>query len=168
MRTGRRGFIKGAACGLGGAAFADARMARGQAAQPARRYSFETPPPPIPNSEIKETVSSDVVVVGAGIAGLVSALSAAEAGASVCLIEKAPTFSARGGDNTALNSRLHEKLGIQVDAGSETLDIPDGGRVIVGFAVQDIDGNPLMAGSTIKVSSVDDTSPPTTTVASGR
>jgi fumarate reductase flavoprotein subunit len=37
---------------------------------PERTYSFETPPEPIPAGNIKETITSEVVVVGAGLAGL--------------------------------------------------------------------------------------------------
>jgi hypothetical protein len=40
-------------------------------------YGFEKPPKPIPASDIKKTITSDVVVVGGGIAGPVAALSAA-------------------------------------------------------------------------------------------
>jgi succinate dehydrogenase/fumarate reductase flavoprotein subunit len=46
------------------------------------------PPEPIPDSKISKTVDADVVVVGGGIAGMVSALSAADAGAKVALLEK--------------------------------------------------------------------------------
>ncbi|HPW17862.1 MAG TPA: FAD-dependent oxidoreductase [Candidatus Aminicenantes bacterium] len=111
----RRHFVKGAALGLGAAAVMGSPLAAAQAPVDAKTYPFEGPPPPIPPSEIGATQTSDVVVVGAGIAGLAAALSAAEAGASVTLIEKLATFSARGGDVTALNTKLHEKLGIKVD-----------------------------------------------------
>jgi fumarate reductase flavoprotein subunit len=87
------------------------------------KFSFETPPPPIPDGIIKSTFSSDVVVVGAGISGLMAALAVVEANASVTIIEKSNTFSARGGDVTALNSRLHEKLGIKIDANKVLHDL---------------------------------------------
>ena len=79
------------------------------------KFSFEIPPPPIPEEDIKSTFISDVVVVGAGISGLMAALAAAENKSSVSLIDKSETFSARGGDVTALNSRLHEKIGVKID-----------------------------------------------------
>jgi fumarate reductase flavoprotein subunit len=131
MNVSRRSFVKGTAAGLGTAAVAANILAAGQSPKPAPKYSFETPPPPIPSRDIKSTVSTDVVVVGAGISGLMAALSSAEAGASVTQIEKIPTFSARGGDNTALNSRLHEKLGIHVDANKVLHDLMkvQGGRI---------------------------------------
>jgi fumarate reductase flavoprotein subunit len=129
----RRSFVKGTAAGLGvvtaiGAPFGAERAA---ATQQSVRPSFETPPPPIPEKDIKATVTSDVVVVGAGIAGVIAALSAAESGASVALIEKAGSISARGGDNTAINSRLHEKVGITIDADKIIHDLMkvQGGRI---------------------------------------
>ncbi|MBN1683192.1 FAD-dependent oxidoreductase [Candidatus Bathyarchaeota archaeon] len=81
-----------------------------------QKSSFETPSPPIPDELIKSTFSSEVVVVGAGIAGLMAALAAVESNSSVIIVEKSSTFNARGGDVTALNTRLHEKLGIKIDA----------------------------------------------------
>jgi fumarate reductase flavoprotein subunit len=79
------------------------------------KSSFEIPPPPIPAKSIKQTLTFDVVVVGAGIAGLTAAASAAEAGAKVALIEKGPTFHTRGLHNAAFASRMQKQLGIQVD-----------------------------------------------------
>ncbi len=61
------------------------------------------------------TQEFDVVVVGAGISGLMAALAAAENNASVALIEKTGAFNVRGGDITAINSRLHEQIGIKID-----------------------------------------------------
>lgn len=115
MKISRRSFVAGTASGLGAAAVTGKRSQAGQSPQQPVKYSFDTPPPPIRQEDIKTTFSSDVVVVGAGIAGLVAALAAVEAGASVIQIEKISTFSARGGDITALNSRLHQKVGIKID-----------------------------------------------------
>jgi fumarate reductase flavoprotein subunit len=115
VRMSRRNFVKWTASGLGSAAVMGNQAAAGQNPRQPSKYSFETPPPPISAESIKSTVSSDIVVVGAGISGLAAALSASQAGASVTQIEKTQTFSARGGDITALNSRLHVKLGIHID-----------------------------------------------------
>jgi len=72
----RRSFIKGAVIGTAG--IASASMLAGCSPKEsgnqqssagengAKKYSWETPPDPIPDSEIKETVEADVVVVGAG------------------------------------------------------------------------------------------------------
>ena len=80
-----------------------------------RQYSFEIPPAPIPPADIKEKIDAEVVVVGAGIAGLSAALSAAEAGARTILIEKMSGVQARGHDNAFIDSRLQKKLGIEID-----------------------------------------------------
>jgi fumarate reductase flavoprotein subunit len=82
---------------------------------PDRQYSFEIPPTPIPPSDIQEKIDTEVVVVGAGIAGLSAALSAAETGARTILIEKMAGLQARGHDNAFINSRLQKKIGIEID-----------------------------------------------------
>ncbi len=79
------------------------------------KASFEIPPPPIPAKDIRETVTADVVVVGAGIAGLTAALSAAGAGAKTILLEKGPNYNVRGLHNAAIASRLQKKAGIKID-----------------------------------------------------
>ena len=79
------------------------------------KASFEVPPPSIQVKDIKEMVNTDVVVVGAGIAGLTAALSAAEAGAKTILLEKGPTYHFRGLHNAAINSRLQKQAGIKND-----------------------------------------------------
>ena len=82
------------------------------------KVDFETPPPPIPQRDISETITTDVVVVGAGISGLTAAASAAEAGARVIQLEKGETFHHRGLHNAALASKLQKKAGIEVDRDS--------------------------------------------------
>ena len=134
MRISRRSFVKGTASGLGAAAVLGNGLAVAQSPKNPLKFSFETAPPPIPASDIKETITSDIVVVGAGVSGLVAGLSAAESGAKVNQIEKAPMFSARGGDNTAINSRLHEKIGVQLDPSKIIHDLMrvQGGRLNQG------------------------------------
>jgi len=77
--------------------------------------SWEIVLPPVPAAEIKNTVTTEVVVVGAGIAGVVTALSAAEGGAKVVVLEKMKKFSARGFDVAAIDSRIQKKAGIKID-----------------------------------------------------
>jgi fumarate reductase flavoprotein subunit len=82
---------------------------------PDRTFNYEKPPDPIPSDDIKKNINAEVVVVGAGIAGLSAAISAAEAGATTILLEKTATVQARGHDNAFIGSRLQEKLGIKID-----------------------------------------------------
>lgn len=116
----RRDFMKESAVGTGAAVAAGSGLlasgsAEAQTAAGAQKYSFEAPPPPIPQEQIKAVVTSEVVVVGAGTAGLHAALAATQASAKVTVIEKMPVLQARGGDNTAINSKIHKKLGITID-----------------------------------------------------
>jgi len=90
---------------------------------PERKFSFETPPAPIPAADIKETISSDVVVVGGGISGVAAALSAAESGAKVILIEKTKTINGFGGGAAAIGSRIQNKLGINIDRDEVILNL---------------------------------------------
>ena len=79
------------------------------------KWSFEVPPLPIPANDIKETLNTDIVVVGAGMSGKTAALSAAQAGAKVIQIDRHTTFRWSGGHNSAIGSRLQKQLGIEVD-----------------------------------------------------
>jgi succinate dehydrogenase/fumarate reductase flavoprotein subunit len=92
-----------------------------QSAQ-SRKYSFETPPPPIPASEIKQKISTEVVVIGAGTSGLVCANAAVENGAKVVVIAASSMPVGRGGSNHAFNSKLMRKLGLASDPGREFKD----------------------------------------------
>lgn len=77
-----------------------------------------------------EYVETDVVVIGAGAAGIVAALSAAEEGAQVILLEKAETPGGAGLLGTqgllALESR-HQK------AAGETTTVDDGVRALMEY-----------------------------------
>lgn len=114
----RRTFMKGTAAGAVAAA-ADVWAAVGPDAARAARsgtFSFEIPPPPIAAGQIKETISSEVVIIGAGTSGLVCANAAAENGAKAIVIASSPTPVGRGGSNHALDSKLMRKLGLKSDA----------------------------------------------------
>jgi fumarate reductase flavoprotein subunit len=76
---------------------------------------FLDPPPSIMARDIKEAITADVVVIGAGIAGMTAAVSAAEAGARVVLLEKGPGYNFRGLHNAAIAGRLQKEAGIKVD-----------------------------------------------------
>jgi fumarate reductase flavoprotein subunit len=92
-------------------------------AVPDRTYGFEIPPAPIPSSAIKETINSDVVVVGGGLSGLSAAVSAAEEGAKVVLLEMMGAPTGHGKDNAAIGSRLQKKLGIEIDRDEVILNL---------------------------------------------
>ena len=79
------------------------------------KASFEFSPPPISVKDIRERVNTDVVVLGAGVAGLAAAVSAAEGGAKTILLEKGKTFHHRGLHNAAIASKLQKEAGIKID-----------------------------------------------------
>lgn len=120
-KVSRRDFIKGTAVGTAAAASSGfllhssteaAPVSKAAAQEPAQ---FEIPPAPIPEGDIAETIEADVIVVGAGIAGLTAAVSAAEAGAKTILLEKGLTPMTHGLHNAAVNSRLQQANGIHID-----------------------------------------------------
>lgn len=76
-------------------------------------WSWETPPEPIPDSKIKETIESDIVIVGAGIAGVTAALRASEMGAKVTVIEKNDFPSSRGGHYGAWYTQAMKEAGVE-------------------------------------------------------
>jgi fumarate reductase flavoprotein subunit len=80
-------------------------------------HAWETKPDPIDPADIGEVVDCDVLVIGAGTAGVVATHSAAEAGAKVVLLEKAPELSARGHDVAAVGTKLQQQLGAAIDLG---------------------------------------------------
>jgi succinate dehydrogenase/fumarate reductase flavoprotein subunit len=76
------------------------------------RYVWETKPEPI--TDIKESKDFDIVIVGAGIAGLSAAEAAARNGAKVAVLEQEATFSIRGVDNGSLNNSWQAENGISI------------------------------------------------------
>lgn len=122
----RRSFLKGAfATGaVATAAATGAVTLAGCAAEPkgtsamastgaGGTYAFETAPDPIPESDITATVDADVVIIGAGFSGLCCALSAAENGASVIMLERMDHVVGRGGSIYAMNSKLTKEKGYE-------------------------------------------------------
>lgn len=76
------------------------------------KWSFMIPPDPISDDQIAETVENDIIVVGGGMSGFTTAVSAAEQGAKVTLFSAASAPISRGGSNYARNSKVMEELGI--------------------------------------------------------
>lgn len=68
-------------------------------------------PPEIREAEIRQTLEADVVIVGAGLAGVAAARAAAEMGSTVLLLEKCPTPQARSGDFAVMDSKVADTWG---------------------------------------------------------
>jgi succinate dehydrogenase/fumarate reductase flavoprotein subunit len=75
--------------------------------------SFMPKPKPIADKEIKATLTFDVIVVGAGASGVPAALSAAENGASVAVIQKHPMPVSQGNTGSGIDLATSEKAGIE-------------------------------------------------------
>ena len=122
----RRSFLKGTAlAGAGMAAFGIAGCSTGgtpstsnsttdgsTASGEEKHYSFETPPDPIDDSEITETIEADVIIIGAGVSGLVCGASLSEEGADVRLFAASSAPVSRGGSNHGIGSKVQERYGI--------------------------------------------------------
>lgn len=130
----RRNFLKGAGIGVAAASSAGflagcgpqaaestpepeeaAGAAPAAAAECTDTPAYLTPPEPIAPDDVAETISADVVVVGAGLAGLSAALKAQQDGASTVLIEKQPTFTFHGHHCGVIGSKVHKEMGIEID-----------------------------------------------------
>lgn len=77
--------------------------------------SWETAPDPIPDDEIIETYDTEVLVIGAGFAGVATACSAAENGAEVVVVEKSESWNGRGGGAGVADSRLMREKGLEIN-----------------------------------------------------
>lgn len=76
-----------------------------------RKWAFEIAPDPIPESDIAETIEADVVVVGCGTSGLMTANSAAEAGLDVVIASASTKPTSRGGSNNAVYCKAFQEQG---------------------------------------------------------
>jgi hypothetical protein len=85
------------------------------------KWSFEIPIDPVPDDQIVETYTNDIVVIGAGLSGLCTALSAQDAGADVRLFSASSLPVGRGGSNTFFGTHVQQELGIDFDKNSEWL-----------------------------------------------
>lgn len=122
MDVSRRTFLRGAA--LAGGAIAAAGLAS-CSPQPktstadakidaaAGAHPWEQAPEPI--TDIAEKKEYDIVIVGAGIAGISAAEAAARNGAKVVVIEKSAQVNARGVDVGNIGSRVQKEAGIDID-----------------------------------------------------
>lgn len=77
-----------------------------------QQWSFEIAPDPIAESEIAETITAEVIVVGSGMSGLCCAVSAAESGVDVLVISAGSIPISRGGSNQAIGTAYQREMGV--------------------------------------------------------
>ena len=87
----------------------DAKIAR------SRNYPWETPPPPIPESDIVETIDTEVVIIGGGISGLAAGARSAQLGRKVIVLEKTGGFVAHGSHLATVGSYVQRENGVFID-----------------------------------------------------
>ncbi|BAK43532.1 FAD-dependent oxidoreductase [Eggerthella sp. YY7918] len=119
----RRDFLKGAAVTGGAAALmglagcspqgSKASKETSDTATASNAHPWETTPEPI--ADIAETKDYDIVIVGAGIAGLSAAEAAARSGAKTVVLDRAGQCSGRGQDFGGIGARVQIENGVNVD-----------------------------------------------------
>ena len=113
----RRQFLKGSAAGLAGAAAATAAaqmpvLAEEEMEAPAK--TWRDAPDPVSDDQITASYEADVIVIGGGHSGTNAARAAAEAGATVILLEamEEEFYSTFGNDFGHINSEYLAKQGV--------------------------------------------------------
>lgn len=77
-----------------------------------KQWTFEIPPEPIAENDIAETITAEVIVVGAGMAGMCCATSAAELGVDTVVIDAGAIPISRGGSNQAIGTQYQLEMGV--------------------------------------------------------
>lgn len=75
-------------------------------------WSFEVPPEHVDESQIKETITDDVIVIGSGVSGLVTAASIVGHGGHCTLFSAGTKAVSRGGSNHAVGTKTQARLGL--------------------------------------------------------
>lgn len=104
--------LAGCAPGSGDKA-AETDAVLGKSSDGAATLSFLEQPEPIKDSQLKATRTFDVVVIGAGAAGVPAALSAAEAGAKVAVLQKEDRVVSQGNSGTGIDLTKSDPAGVQ-------------------------------------------------------
>jgi fumarate reductase flavoprotein subunit len=85
----------------------------GRSSDGAAMLSFLQKPEPIADTNIKATETFDVVIVGAGASGVPAALSAAENGAKVAVIQKESIVVSQGNSGAGIDMTKSDPAGIE-------------------------------------------------------
>ena len=115
LKNAALGSAAVAALGAGSVALASEKdSAATDGSKPAGKHTWEVKPEPI--TDIKETVDTEVLIIGGGYSGTCCAVNAAQNGAKVILVEKDDRLYGNGvGGTGAIASRAMDELGIKLD-----------------------------------------------------
>lgn len=126
----RRDFLKGAAAsavgaaalGLGGCSKSPSTDSTDNTDSevlsaenyPNKKWKFEVMPKeyPIPDSKIKKTYTADVIIIGSGPSGLVTAVACQENGVDALLFSASSKPVGRGGSNHGFGTKYQEAMGV--------------------------------------------------------
>lgn len=85
----------------------------GKSSDGAATLSFLPRPAPIPENDTKVTQTFDVVVAGAGASGVAAALSAAESGARVAVLQKESVVISQGNSGAGIDLTKSDPAGVE-------------------------------------------------------
>ena len=119
MKLSRRDFLKGSAASAASLAAMNVMSAPVLAEEEAEAPMYEEPtypweiaPEPVDESEIVDTVETEVLVIGAGYSGNACAAASAERGVKVTVIEKNEGVTGHGvGGTGSVGSKIIDELG---------------------------------------------------------
>lgn len=102
-----------AGCAANTTASAESKNSASQAQAASGEPTFLQAPEQIADDSITETIETDLIVVGLGVAGVAATRSAAEAGLHVVAIEKCSEPNCRSSQFTTFNSEAARSMGIE-------------------------------------------------------
>ncbi|MDR0906734.1 MAG: FAD-binding protein [Oscillospiraceae bacterium] len=82
---------------------------------PKKGYSWETEPAAVPETQISEALTADVVIIGGGISGLAAAARVTGKGLSAIIIDKNKRTVALAGQIAAVNTKTMAEKGVVID-----------------------------------------------------
>lgn len=114
LKNAALGSAAVAALGAGSAALASEGDSAQADAAATGKHTWEVKPEPI--TDIKETIDTEILIIGGGYSGTCCAVNAAQNGAKVILVEKDDKLYGNGvGGTGAVGSRALDELGVVID-----------------------------------------------------